>query len=173
MRTLNIIKLTEESFKGYGVFKNMLSPEGFLLGTPPGGFYRDMLTMPLALNNVAGFSISRALKAEKMVVNKIECHDSSAEAFIPLDGDIILTLGEATIRTMPPLGRLKAFYIPKGTMAVINPGVWHGAEFASDEDAVNVLTVLPERTYALDCFFYDISEDEAVEILKTAEGDCK
>jgi hypothetical protein len=43
------------------------------------------------------------------------------------------------------------FFVKKGTMVAIRPGVWHCAPFAYKADHVNVLIVLPERTYANDC----------------------
>lgn len=157
MKTLKIEELNAENFAGYGVFTDMLNPKGFVLGTPPGGFYRDMLTMPVGM--VAGFSNSRALKKE-MRVEEIECHDGAAEAFLPLDGDVVLAVGEATIRSMPPVHKMRAFRVPKGTLVVLNAGTWHSGEYAVDVDAVNVFTVLPERCYALDCFFYKLDEND-------------
>lgn len=155
MKTLEILELTAENFAGFGTFANMLQPEGFHLGS----FYRDMLTMPLTINNVAGFSNSVAVKGD-LTVKSIECHDGAAEAFMPMDGDIIVALGEATVRFMPPVDKMKVFRIPAGTMVIMNPGTWHGPEIPVGKDKVNVLTVLPERCYALDCFFYDIPEDK-------------
>jgi ureidoglycolate lyase len=57
------------------------------------------------------------------------------------------------------------FGIPRGTLVVLRPGVWHHAPFTIDGKPANVLVVLPERTYANDCVVVELSAEEQVEIL--------
>jgi ureidoglycolate lyase len=164
MNDIKIQELSESVFSSYGSYADMYNPAGPLLGNPPGGFYRDMLVMSLGRSNTAGFSITRALNRDR-IIDLLEVHDYTGEGILPLDGNIIIYVGEATPRIMVPLSRISAFMIPKGTFVVLKPGVWHETPFADDCEAVNVLTVLPERTYANDCYRYDIPEDRQIRIV--------
>jgi ureidoglycolate lyase len=56
------------------------------------------------------------------------------------------------------------FLVPKGTLVKIRQGVWHHAPFAFNCDFVNVLVVLPERSYANNCIVSIIPEAEQMEI---------
>ena len=83
---------------------------------------------------------------------------------MPIDGDVLIHVALATRNGEVPLDRIEVFLVPKGTLVIIRPGVWHHAPFAFGSDFVNVLVVLPERTYAKDCFVSIIPEDKQLEI---------
>ncbi|MCK5328144.1 MAG: ureidoglycolate lyase [Candidatus Latescibacteria bacterium] len=59
---------------------------------------------------------------------------------------------------------MRVFRIPKGTMVVLRPGVWHHAPFVVNEPVANVLIILPERTYATDCTVVELEEKERIRI---------
>ena len=52
----------------------------------------------------------------------------------------------------------------QGTIVSLRPGIWHHAPFAYNSEYVNVMIVLPERTYANDCTVYEIPEERRIEI---------
>ena len=83
---------------------------------------------------------------------------------MPLDGDILMHVAPAVPDDQPPVDQIEVFHVPKGTMVVINPGVWHQAAFPFNCESVNILCILPERTYAIDCHLRDLPEGKLVEI---------
>ena len=79
-----------------------------------------------------------------------------------LDGDIYLYAA-------PPfwymqLDQTRLFRVPKGTMVKLKPGVIHGAPISVTGDPVNVLILLPERTYSNDCQFTQLEEKDYMQI---------
>ena len=50
-------------------------------------------------------------------------------------------------------------------MVTIRPGVWHCMPFTVNTDVINVLNVLPERTYANDCTMKLLKEEERIRIV--------
>jgi ureidoglycolate lyase len=63
------------------------------------------------------------------------------------------------------MDRVEVFRVPKGTLLILRPGVWHCAPFAENADVVNILVVLPERTYANDIYFYMVPKDDQIRIV--------
>ncbi len=47
---------------------------------------------------------------------------------------------------------------------VLNPGVWHHAPLSAFGYPVNVLIILPKRTYANDCTVVQLEGDDQIEI---------
>ena len=73
-------------------------------------------------------------------------------------------MGPASRPDAVPIDEIEVFRVPRGTMVVLKPGVWHHAPFAHNSDTANVLIVLPERTYTNDCEMFEIPEKERIEI---------
>jgi len=67
---------------------------------------------------------------------------------MPLDGDILMHVAPATPPQAVPLDKIEVFRVPKGTLVVLRPGVWHCAPFAEKNDFVNCMVVLPEEPIA-------------------------
>jgi ureidoglycolate lyase len=150
MKKLLLKTLNLENFEPYGTFAGMLNPKSPKIGEEPIEFYRDKLRLDLGDSHTASFSICRVVKRNP-VINVIEYHNSCGEGILPLDGDVILQVAPATPEGRIPFSDIEAFHVPMGTMVTIFPGVWHHAPFAYKKNVVNVLIVLPERTYANDC----------------------
>lgn len=150
MKSINVQKLNRDNFDKYGTFHNMLDPDTEILAPGAVEFHRDIAKVTLGQCNQPSFSVTH-IKKRPFVVEKLEYHDWTGEAFMPLDGDIIIHLAPASRPADIPYERIEAFLVPKGTMITINRGVWHQAPYAVDQDNVHVLVVLPERTYANDC----------------------
>jgi ureidoglycolate lyase len=111
---------------------------------------------------LASFSTCRVEKRDP-VIDVTEYHSSCGEGMLPLDGDVLIHVGPASAADgTVPLDKIKVFRVPKGTMVVVRPGVWHHAPFVVDGDAANVLIVLPERTYANDCIVVELSEADRI-----------
>ena len=62
------------------------------------------------------------------------------------------------------LDQTRLFRVPKGTMVKLKPGVIHGAPVSVTGGPVNVLILLPERTYSIDCRFIQLEEKDRMTI---------
>jgi len=150
MRQIEIKELTLDSFSMYGSFANMINPRTIKFGAEPIEFFRDMVQLNLGYSSIASFSVCRVTKREP-VIDVSEVHSYCGEGILPLDGDILIHVAPAAPAMDFPADAVEVFRIPRGTMVTLRPGVWHHAPFAHDCDYVNVVIVLPERTYANDC----------------------
>jgi ureidoglycolate lyase len=159
-------KLNLKDFCIYGSFANLidLQNEGAIkIGTEPIEFFRDLMLLNLGQNSIASFSICRIVKRPP-VIDCSEFHSYCGEAMLPLDGDILMHVGPATPDREVPLDKIEVFHVPKGTIISMRPGVWHHAPFTYKCNSVNILVVLPERTYANDCTLIEIPKGKQIEI---------
>ena len=160
MRKLTVKPLDREAFRPYGDFVSLLRPAEFY-GDAPSVFTPDMLQLPLAQHDLASFSICRVAQRAN-IVDTSEYHSSAWEGNLPLDGDVVLYLAPAN-RGKIDADAFEAFLVPKGTLVILKPGVWHFAPYAVQGE-VSTLVVLPERTYANDCVVVKHAPDEQFEI---------
>jgi len=164
MRTVGIRELTVEEFLPYGTYANLIDPTSEKLGSPPIEFFRDIVQQDLGAAGSASFSTCRVEKRE-MVVDVTEYHTQTAEGILPIDNDILIHAAPATLCDgCVPIDKIVVFRIPKGIMVVIRPGVWHHAPFTVNDQAANVLIVLPERTYANDCEVFELKAEDRIQI---------
>ena len=162
MRKTTVKELSLAGFQNYGVFANLINPKAYFFGAPPIQFFRDILQLNLGGASIASFSICRVSK-RPAAVTVTEYHSSCGEGILPLDGDVLIHVGPASRSGALPLEEIEIFRVPKGTLVCLKPGVFHHAPFTQDQDVVNVLIVLPERTYAEDCNVFEIPEDRQIE----------
>jgi len=162
MAQTNIKELTLDSFAAYGTFRNMIDPDTPVIGEKPVQFFRDMLQLELGTATRASFSICRVEK-RPLVVDTSEYHNNCGEGLLPLDSDILIHVAVATPDELDT-ETIQVFHVPKGTMVVLDVGVWHHAPFAYGNDSANVLVVLPERTYKKDCYVTELPRRNQVEI---------
>ena len=165
-KKVGIKKLTDEAFKAYGSFSNMLEPKGSKLEFGPIAFFPDICVLTLGQNNAVTFSVVRVQKRENMITD-LECHMFTGEGTVPLNGDVLMCVAPATPKDVIPLDQIEVFRVPKGTLLTLRPGVWHWAPFAQNSDVVNVLTILPERTYANDAYVYHIPKGNEIRIVES------
>lgn len=149
MKTLPVQKLTLEKFDRYGKFADMLKVKGDFIGAKPIVFFRDMLRQDLKDTAVC-YSVLQ-VGARDQVVDVSEYHDHTAEMLMPLDCDVVIHVAPADCGPDAPVDRIELFRVPKGTMVILRPGVWHHAPFAIGAKTANILIGLPERLYATDC----------------------
>ncbi|NIM04598.1 MAG: ureidoglycolate hydrolase [Armatimonadetes bacterium] len=163
MREIPAQKLSAEKFAAYGVFADMIAPQGEKIGEAPILFYRDMVQLPLGTSTIASLSVCQVEKREP-VIDVSEFHTAVGEAILPLDADVVIHVAAATPTDAPPADKIEAYLVPKGTLVVLKPGVWHHAPFAVDTQRANVLIVLPERAYAMDCTVRPIPEKDQIKV---------
>ena len=87
----------------------------------------------------------------------------TSEGILPLDGDIDIFVGPSSFQVNP--ASIEAFRVPRGTFVRLNPGVLHGRQFVVDSQSVNVMILLPERTFGNDCVFTRLAESDQIKIL--------
>jgi ureidoglycolate lyase len=162
MRKVKIKELSLKDFQIYGSFAALVNPKRHHFGEPPIEFYRDMLQLTLGAP-AASFSICRVEK-RPLIVEKSEVHSRCGEGIIPLDSDILIHCGPASRPGVFPSELIEVFRVPRQTMVVLKPGVWHHAPFAYKSNCANVVIVLPERTYANDCEVLELDEDQKIQI---------
>lgn len=164
MVTAKIEELTLEAFKPFGTFVNMLNPDTEAIGESPVKFYRDMALLAIQHpRSLPAFSVCRVEK-RPLVVDMSEIHNYTAEGSMPLDADALIHVAPATPNGVCPKDRVRIFHVPRGTFVTLNAGVWHHAAFAYRADVLNMLIVLPERTYANDCIVVPFEKHEQVHI---------
>ena len=99
----------------------------------------------------------------------LEYHCFTSEGFLPMNGDCLFFVG-SPVPGNPFAAELHAFRAPKGTLVRLNPGVVHGAQFAVEEQPVDVLLILPAFTFGNDTRFVMLSGDEQIEIAECGES---
>lgn len=163
MREIVYKALTVEGFAKYGAYANMINPSAPKLGAEPIEFYRDLAQSCLGAVPVGSFGVCRVLK-RPFVIDVSEYHDYCCETVLPLDGDVLMHVAPAGPEKEFPFDQAEVFKVPRGTLAVLRPGVWHHAPYAFGCDCVNCLIMLPERTYFNDCKVYQFPEGGRMKI---------
>jgi ureidoglycolate lyase len=165
VKQIAVQELAIVSFKKYGSFSNLINPDAPKLAPGLMEFYRDMEQVNLGQTSIASFSVTHVVTRPK-IIQKLEYHNYCGEAMLPLDGDALIYVAPATRSgEVPPSDQIEVFRIPRGTLVTLRPGVWHQAPFPSGCDILNILVVLPERTYATDCYITALPEEEHLEII--------
>ena len=162
MNTLKAKPINVVDFLPYGFIADISSPENaYALGEYPCAFSRDMVTMPFTDCSAPAFG---SLKTGKrpFIIEDVEYHSKGYEAMLPLDDDMVIHVGPANGGQVET-DKLEAFILPRGTMAVLKPGTWHGAPYPINNDGT-VLICLPERTYINDTVKYILNDSDKLEI---------
>lgn len=164
MRKVKVKDLSAEEFLPYGRYACLIDPDSEKLGSPPIEFFRDMVQQELGAAGSASFSTCRVEKRE-LVIDVSEYHSQTAEGILPIDNDILIHVAPATARDgKVPVDKIVVFRVPKGTMIVLRPGVWHHAPFTANDQPANILIVLPERTYVNDCEVFELKKEDKVHV---------
>ena len=163
MREVCVKELTWDEFHFYGSFCSMINPKAPCIGAPPIEFFRDLLQLNPGAAGGPSFSVCR-VSERPGIVDVTEMHTACSEGILPLDGDVLIHVGLATPDDVVSVDSFEVFRVPTGTFVSLRPGVWHHAPFTCSDKAVNVLIVLPERTYANDCQVHEIPEKNRIRI---------
>jgi len=163
MKTVKVQALSLEKFNRYGVFANMLDPDTDKLGASPIEFYRDMLQLDVGQAQPS-FSVCRVEK-RNLVIDLSEYHNTTCEGLLPLDEAVYIHVAPANGGDKVPVEQIEVFKVPQGTFVALRRGVWHHAPFTVGNKAANVLVVLPERAYAVDCIVREIAAGDRIKII--------
>ena len=166
MKKIKVQKLTYEAFHKFGTYSMVIDPFREEAAGPKDAdcvFFRDLLQQDLGCST-ASFSTCRVVP-RPLIITDAEFHNHTCETAIPLDGDAILWFAPASADKIFPVDKVEAFYIPRGCAVNCRPGVWHHAPYAVNGKPVNVLVVLPERTYARDTFCIALPDKERIELV--------
>ncbi len=157
MKKLPIQELSREAFRPFGDYVQLIRPDSEFDPARPVSFTPDMLTVDLARFTTASFSICRVSPREQKVAVS-EYHTYTMEGICPLDGDCYIHVGKPGPK--PLADTMAVFKVPHGTMVSLKPGVYHMGPFACADKPVNVIIVLPVRTYANDCIVVPHDADQ-------------
>lgn len=151
MSPVTVRALELAAFEPYGTYTQMADNPRIMAVLPrPVVFRPDMIQMQLGDSTTASFSVCR-VEARDLVITGGEYHNKASEGILPLDGDILIHVAPpSSPRLGIPVDQFEIYRVPAGTMVVLRPGVWHGAPWPAGDKPVNVLVVLPVRTYAID-----------------------
>ena len=163
MKTVKPEELSVAQFQPFGAYANLVDPDAEKLGAPPVEFFRDMVQQNSGGTAAVSYSTCRVEK-RKMIIDTSEYHSSACEGILPLDNDVLIHVAPSVPSDEVPVDRIRAFLVPRGTMAVLRPGVWHHAPFTVNDKPANVLIVLPERTYANDSVTVQHTDADKVQI---------
>jgi len=164
MHKLHVKELSVEGFARYGHYARMIDPEAEKIGTAPVEFFRDMVPLNLGASTTASFSVCRVSRRRELI-DVCEFHNDTEEGILPLDAEVLVHVAPATPGPEVPVDRIEVFRVPRGTFVALKRGVWHHAPFAHGAEVANVLIVLPERAYAVDCAVREIAPDRRPEIV--------
>ena len=115
--------------------------------------------------HAAAFSTTRVTDQLPKMVMALEQHSRCGEGIMSLDNDMLVYFAPAGAAFEQAMQEVKAFFVPAHVMLTIRPGVWHCMPFPAKEAVVNVLNVLPERTYANDCTMHLLEEKDRIAIV--------
>ncbi len=169
MRELGYRRLEPAAFGRYGSYAAMIDPDAGdrttpRLGEPPVEFFRDLLQSGIGADTTVSFGVCRVTRRPP-VIDASEYHDGSCEALMPIDGDVLVHVAPAVPGDRFPAELAEVFLVPKGTMVVLRPGVWHHGPFALRAERVSCLVALPERLYARDCHGVTVPERDRIRVV--------
>jgi len=157
IRNVRIWALKQETFAPFGTFDDLTSLPSVAFGASPVLFSPDRLRLDMNGKSTLGISICQ-VTARPIIVDTTEYHET-CEGILPLDGNVVIHVAQPSANGDVPWDRIQAFVVPMGTCVVLHKGVWHHAPFACN-GTVNVLILLPDRTYAQDCTVVDLTSLE-------------
>jgi ureidoglycolate lyase len=169
MRELKYRRLDPAAFAPYGSYAAMIDPEAGRrsaprLGEPPVEFFRDLIQSGIGADTTVSFGVCRVTRRQP-VIDASEYHDASCEALMPIDGDVLVHVAPAVPGDRFPAEQAEVYLVPKGTMVVLRPGVWHHGPFALGVERVSCLVALPERLYARDCHGVVVPAEDRIRVV--------
>jgi ureidoglycolate lyase len=169
MRELRYRRLDPAAFAPYGSYAPMIAPDAGgrpapRLGAPPVEFFRDVLQSGLGRDTTVSFGVCRVTRRPP-VIDASEYHDGACEALMPMDGDVLVHVAPAVPGDRFPAEQAEVFLVPRGTMVVLRPGVWHHGPFTLGQERVSCLVALPERLYARDCLGVEVPPEDRIRVV--------
>ncbi len=130
--TISVEPITTQAFAPFGRVFEMgqsggpdASPDATIVRTDGPGWKDAYTHDPLVATNASlGMTSSGGTPFE---VRQMERHPNTQEALFCAQAAIVLVVAAAGAAARPDASAMRAFSIPPGTVAVLNPGVWHDA----------------------------------------------
>ena len=154
MRKIKAQPLTVAGFHPYGSYLDVVNPSGNHLGD----FFNDHVTFPNGGALSVAFSSLVIHRPEQMLITAAEFHNTTCEAIVAMDDDVVLHVAPPTTEAVPQL--TEAFVVPAGTLVKLNTGVWHMGAYPLHKETAHLLIVLPERIYANDCTVVEYAPED-------------
>jgi ureidoglycolate lyase len=165
MKTINVQKLSQEAFRQYGTFQNLLDNEGLAAASVnKRGFFADVITLNFGNTTLPAVSVCPVNKEEKNIIAFMEAHRYTCEGLLPLDADVIIYVGRVMRGELSP-ETIEAFYVPQGTFVKLDPLILHGRQFVMKAEEAHILCLLPQRTFHNDMMAKFLEEKDQIEIL--------
>jgi ureidoglycolate lyase len=169
MRELSYRPLDATAFAPYGSYAAMIDPDAGArptphIGQPPIEFFRDLVQSGIGKDTTVSFGVCRVTRRPP-IIDESEYHDTTCEALMPIDGDVLVHVAPAVPGARFPAEQAEVFLVPKGTLIVLRPGVWHHGPFALRAERVSCLVGLPERLYARDCVSVKVPPEDQVRVV--------
>ena len=167
---IKVEPLRHEGFEDFGI----------ILGKPEGiapNISDDISEVWLGMSDLMGIGRNRSkditflrIHSKPQKNDKIEKHDTTAEAFIPLKGKSILMMVPAkyTLKNNEPdMKKVRAFLMEGDKGVLLKPGTWHTVpvpisdsadylvlvdESIVEKDDLNIRTIDPIEFYYSDCY---------------------
>lgn len=79
-------------------------------------------------------------RSAEPVIRRLEVHDLTEQAVVPLTGAIVQVVAASTSTGTPDLTTLRAFLVPQGQGICMKPGTWHATRTADAEARCLMLT---------------------------------
>lgn len=162
IKKMKVQTLTADTFHRFGTFRNFIDRgENSAQKEAPLHFTPDLLQIASGQLNPVSFSMLRIYN-RPLVITHSEYHNYCEEGMLPLDGDVLIHVAPAVPGSEFPENEVEVFLVPKGTLVVLKVGVWHHAPYTVEQDSVNVMIILPQRTYMNDC--HEITLKSAIKL---------
>ncbi len=161
--TITAVPIDNDNFRPFGVFANMLYPDGNCFENADSAFYPDPVQLAVSGREQIAFSPLTVRKQKPFIVKQAEYHNWTGECIYFIDDDAVMYVAPPSNHVIMPQ-KTKAFIVPKGTLVKLNTGVWHLSPVPVHNDVLHLMIVMPERVYGNDCIVCDFPEEEYFEI---------
>jgi ureidoglycolate lyase len=153
-RTLKVQELDAENAAPYGTLVDTSTKDPAFVGDEF-SFWNE-----LAIDETRGpISVGMVeARPHELSAKTFERHTGTGELLAPLNGDVILVLGEPTAGLAPDVEKFKAFWLRAGSAMLLKSGTWHYAPMTEGEP-VKVLVVFQKGTPDNDLEMHQIDEE--------------
>ena len=160
MINIKVEKLSDESFRKFGVYQDLTNDEQMSARTVAGGdFKADLIELNFGKTTLPTVSVCTVYKKDQRVVDFMEYHQFTCEGLFPFDDDVVIYVG-TTMNGKLDAKDLHAFYVPKYTFVKLNPLVVHGGQFPVHNEKAHLICMLPQRTYNNDMHYRIVDNDD-------------
>jgi ureidoglycolate lyase len=155
---INVKYPTKENFAEFGNVVVQSYSETPDTSSQYHNYWHDIADMTQLGNEATVGYLSVERKDREFIVEQMERHLKSLEAFIPVSGVGIFCLAPSTPgKDIPDINSIQAFWIDGTVSFFLNPGVWHWLPFAITPE-IKFLLLLKKHTVATDLEIVDLPE---------------